>query len=552
MSLLRVILLGVLVATFSSVFAQEIEVVKSDSVAKIEGDEYVIHTVQPKQTLFSIAKTYQVKLSRIAFDNPGVLDGLKLGQALRILKSAQGETAETEVDTKTLELDGDYVLYTVPPKQTLYAISKEYNTTVSAILDANPELADGLKVGSTIRVPVPKMLGKITTEKVKMVGLPQMVKQKIVESYSDTKSSLTIPAKVALLLPFYLTQNDTIQARKLEEEPEEVYERSEIGLAFYQGFLMAVDTLSRLGEKVDVTVIDTENRPWKIQQLIKKGELDNYDLIIGPLYGKVFNEVAKHAYNKCIPIVSPTLKSSGVFDSNDYALRMIPSEESMIKQLGKHLSQSDSTYNIIAHYGTERELQLLTQFMKGVKMSGMHSATFKTVDLSKASRDSLKRSLSVVGRNNLIMLSDNEVKMASLLRAMTNWMEDAYIVLYAPHSWQGFKNVEMDYFEEFRLHSPTPFHVDYQRVDVQLFVQNFRLKYKAEPSTFAFRGYDLGVHLIRNIDGVREHGLDYLTTVIESGFQSDFDWVRLPNGGIENSFSHIIDFTNYELKIAVD
>ena len=122
-----------------SLFAQEAEVAKSDSVAKIEGELYSIHLVEAKQTLFSIAKTYEVKLSRIAFDNPGVLDGLKLGQALKILKSAQGETKPTEIENESLELDGQYVLYKVPRKQTLYSISKEYNTTVSAILDANPE-----------------------------------------------------------------------------------------------------------------------------------------------------------------------------------------------------------------------------------------------------------------------------------------------------------------------------------------------------------------------------------------------------------------------------
>ena len=57
--------------------AQDFTVEKSDSTAKIEGEFYIIHIAQPRQTLFSIAKTYEVKLSRIAFDNPGVLDGLK-------------------------------------------------------------------------------------------------------------------------------------------------------------------------------------------------------------------------------------------------------------------------------------------------------------------------------------------------------------------------------------------------------------------------------------------------------------------------------------------
>ena len=192
--------------------AQEFTVEKSDSVAKIEGELYVIHTVQPKQTLFSIAKTYEVKLSRIAFDNPGVLDGLKLNEPLRILKTAVGETKPVEVTEETLELDGDYVLYTVPKQQTLYAISKEYNTTISSILDANPELAYGLKVGSTIRIPTPKIFGdrKITGEKkemkMEMIGLPDIIRTPFLSSVSDSVKRTV--SKISLLLPVYLDLNE--------------------------------------------------------------------------------------------------------------------------------------------------------------------------------------------------------------------------------------------------------------------------------------------------------------------------------------------------------
>ena len=182
----------------------------------------------------------------------------------------------------------------------------------------------------------------------------------------------------------------------------------------------------------------------------------------------------------------------------------------------------------------------------------MKPAAFPTIDMSKATRDSLRRSLSLTDRNNVILLSTSEVKMASLLRAMTKWSEDAYIVGYAPNAWQGFKNVEMDYFDAFRVHLPTPFHVDYENLEVQYFVQKFRKTYMTEPSTFAFRGYDLGNHLIQNLSDVRALGLDYLQSVVESGFQSNFRWKRTPNGGLENASPKIVDYTNYQLKIASD
>lgn len=543
------ILILIILTSGLALFAQDAEVAKSDSVAKIEGKLYSIHVVEARQTLFSIAKTYEVKLSRIAFDNPGVLDGLKLGQTLKILKSAQGETKPKDVETESLELDGQYVLYKVPKKQTLYSISKEYNTTVSAILDANPELSEGLKVGSTIKIPVPKMLGVEKDVKVEMVGLPDIVVKEVTEQLETKPFN---GGRIALMLPMYLTENDTIEARRLQEEPEEVYKRSEIGLAFYQGFLLALDTLKKQGFEVDVEVIDTENRPWKIQQMVKEGELNQFDLIVGPLYGKVFNEVAKFGYENCIPVITPTLKNNKVVAENNYVLKLIPSEETMVSKMGEHLAQSDSTKNIVVYYGGGGEEKLLWSFRRGLEASGMKPASFPSIDLSESSRDSLRNMLSLVDRNNIVLLSSNEVKMASLMRAMAKWSEDAYIVAYVPSAWKSFKNVEMDYFDAYRIHRPEMFHVDYEQLEVQYFVQKFREVYKTEPSTFAFRGYDLANHLIKNLQGIHDEGPAYLERVVESGLQTNFHWKRVADGGLENAAPKIVDYTNYQLKIATD
>ena len=529
---------------------QEFTVEKTDSVAKIDGEVYLIHTVQPKQTLFSIAKAYEVKLSRLAFDNPGVLDGLKLGQTLRILKSALGESVEVQPTTEKLELDGEYVLYTVPAKQTLYAISKEYNTTVTAILDANPELADGLKVGSVIRVPVPKMLSAESPQKVEMVGLPDIVKKqafkKLGEEIVRTKSN------VVLMLPLYLSLNDTLGKKILLQEEEQVYDKSELALQFYEGFLMAMDTLYAMGYEINLKVIDTENRPWKVRKLVESGALKNADLIIGPLYSKVFAEVEQFAHLNCIPLVSPTIKSSGIIQHNPYVFKIIPSEESMISHMGQYLNRSDSTVNIIVHYGAADEEKMAWKFRQGLGNSGMDIPPFPVYNINKSGSDSLRNRLSLSKRNKLIFLSNNQVRLAGLIRKISGWTEDAYIVGYAPNSWQGFKNLEVDHFDELRIHMPTAMHVDYDDLSVQELVLKFRALYNAEPTSFAFRGYDIAMHFIRNLDGIKEMDVQYMESVQESGIQSDFGWKQLPDGGFENTKARMIDYTGLELKLAKD
>lgn len=516
----------------SHVAAQDFVVQKSDSTVQIEDETYLIHTVEAKQTLFSIAKAYEVKLSRIAFDNPGVLDGLKLGQSLRILKSALGETLPLEVSGEMLELDGEFVLYTVPKQQTLYAISKEFNTTIQAILDANPSLSEGLKVGSVIRVPVPKIFEAKDSTKVEMIGLPDIVRTRV--SKSDTVLGQMISSNVSnvvLALPLYLDLNDTVSVNQLEGEEESIYSKSEIGLQFYEGFLLALDTLSKLGYNVNVKVVDTENRPWKVRKLVAQGEFKKADLILGPLYSKVFSEVDKYAFDNCIPIVSPTIKGSSIIANNDYVFKLIPSDEAMTVGLGEYVAQSDSTNNLILHYGSSEEKAMLSRFRQGLQASEMQSASFPAYNLSTTSLDSIKLLVSLTQRNNVVILSNNQVKLAGLTRKISGWAEDAYIVAYVPSTWPNFRNLEIDHFDELRVHLPTSFFIDYEDVEVQHFVKTFREKYAAEPSTFAFRGYDIAMHFIKNISMIKSEGIDFMSAVKSTGLQSSLNWKKLNNGG---------------------
>lgn len=531
-------------------YAQEVSVQISDSLAIIDGETYFIHQVESKQTLFSIASTYEVKLSRIAFDNPGVMDGLKLGQLLKILKSAQGETIPKEVTGEKLELDGEYVLYKVPRRQTLYAISKEYNTTVAAIIDANPELVNGLKVRSTIRIPVPKLLEQKSDERVEMVGLPDIVKEEPIATQVGKVGNQ--PSHITLMLPLYYDLNDTVDVNKLEDEEETIYKKSEIALQFYEGFLMALDTLKGLGYEVKLNVIDTENRPWKVRKLVEQGALKNTDLIIGPLYSKVFNEVSQYAYENCIPLVSPTIKGNSIVERNNYVFKQIPSEQSMVFEMGRYLSQSDSTTNMVLHYGATDEQKLLWRFRQGLEANGLQPVNFPAYDIYKTGSDSIKQRLSLQGRNNIVILSNNQVKLAGLIRMLTGWSEEAYIVGYAPSKWQRFKNLEIDHFDALRVHIPTAFHIDYEDEQVERFVQKFRLKYQGEPSTFAFRGYDLAMHFIRNMNAIKYLGPDYMLAVEETGLQSAFGWIQLPNGGYENTRPRMVDYTGLQLKLATD
>ncbi len=128
------------------------EIKDSIGIEKKDGKTFVLHQVEAKETLYSIAKRYAAKVEDIKSTNPEIGEGIKIGQTLRIpykgiVQAVPGSNSSSS-DTKT------YKTHTIEKKETLYAVSKKYGVTVEEITKANPGIENGLKEGQLIRIPV--------------------------------------------------------------------------------------------------------------------------------------------------------------------------------------------------------------------------------------------------------------------------------------------------------------------------------------------------------------------------------------------------------------
>jgi hypothetical protein len=80
------------------------------------------------------------------------------------------------------------------------------------------------------------------------------------------------------------------------DEPEEMFygffRESENYLKFYEGVLLAVDSLQRTGMRIVLNVFDTQQNPDSIRKYIYAASFLETDLIIGPVFPNVQKEVA--------------------------------------------------------------------------------------------------------------------------------------------------------------------------------------------------------------------------------------------------------------------
>lgn len=112
-------------------------------------EKNIEHTVSKGETISEIAKYYNVKPSEIYDLNPEARKGIKYKAVLLIPVKAKKNTAVSAKGEKN-----PAAVHEVLPKETLYGIAKQYNTTINDLYKINPDLENqGLKIGQVIYVP---------------------------------------------------------------------------------------------------------------------------------------------------------------------------------------------------------------------------------------------------------------------------------------------------------------------------------------------------------------------------------------------------------------
>lgn len=78
------ILIAGLLMLGNVVFAHTSILTDSVGVEKINGKSYIIHAVEEKETLFAISRRYKTPVNEIVQNNEGLKQGLKIGQRIRV------------------------------------------------------------------------------------------------------------------------------------------------------------------------------------------------------------------------------------------------------------------------------------------------------------------------------------------------------------------------------------------------------------------------------------------------------------------------------------
>ena len=117
----------------------------------------IVHKVAPKETLYSISRTYGVSMEDIRAWNGLADNALAIGQELVIRKSASSlPTRPQPVQHETPQPISRKGVHTVQQGQTLFSIARQYEVSVDELKTWNNLQSNELSIGQTLFVTAPE------------------------------------------------------------------------------------------------------------------------------------------------------------------------------------------------------------------------------------------------------------------------------------------------------------------------------------------------------------------------------------------------------------
>lgn len=505
---------------------ETIKIPRYKKVIKIESPESLTapYTVLPKEGKWRIAYKFGITVNELEALNPNMGDVLQEGQIIQVPNKEK---------TDIKQVDERYSYYTVLPKEGFYRLKLKLGLEQSELEALNPELKEGgLKEGMVLKIPYNSSMGA-SQEESQAVSLENRM-----FSNNTTKH-------LVVMLPFRLNrvEIDSIKDAKNKILQDQLLSNS---LDFQSGVLTALDSLKELGISLKVDVYDTRNEKSYISTLLRTHDFNTVDAVIGPLLNDNFQLVASELKGANVPVISPTGKGIQLYDN---VFQSRPDDEVIKNKLINYVKSKKDTAHVV-----------IISDSKSIEVRDMLKREFPTASLINSRKGKSGNDLNYVtiadiegalrqGKNIVFLETESPglvSNVTSILNSKIN--KDTQIILVTTNMNRAFEGDEVSNYDLSNLQlcyaSIGRFNSD---EGGNSFVDRYKRKYGETPSKMATRGFDLTMDVVLRLvtasslyTSVKD---DELTEYVEN----KFSYKKKMFGGYYNDSVYLVQYNNLHI-----
>jgi hypothetical protein len=351
------------------------------------------------------------------------------------------------------------------------------------------------------------------------------------QSIAQNKSLI----KIALLMPFC--------AEEINKNPN--HKNADLGNAcreYYQGLLIAADSLKNAGFNFEITVFDTERDTVKFKKILDNEGVQYADFIIGPVI-KEGQLMMQHFKNKKSAFhLSPLFTFTKTKINDERAISAYPDLTFYADYFVGYLNKNSSVGNVIVLVGKDFSDKSLANYLKQI-IKPEFPLKVKLVELAKIT--DIYKNLSKESDNFIFFASDDENQINTALKIIADTSSTFKMNTFGLRKVLDFNINNTEYWLKSNLHVITPFYIDYSNIMTKKFIENYRLFYETEPNEFAFVGYDQFISTVSTFEQTNGIFKD-LNKITPFSLLANRYLLKEKNNapGLQNSYLHILKYTD--------
>ncbi|MCM1312607.1 MAG: LysM peptidoglycan-binding domain-containing protein [Bacteroides sp.] len=488
---------------------QKIQIPQSDNGT-------VHHTIHAGETLYSITRKYGITAQELCDANPGLsATNFRAGEVIVIPKPTSA--AHTENIAAPKQKSGCKQMYCVEKKETIYSISKKFGIAENELLAANPNIK-GAKIKKGQYLCIPYSASDTEPE-----PQPEDVFKQLEPEVKMFKS-----VKAALILPFNLeTENKSSENLKM--------------LDFYEGFLLAVDSLKTCGMSVDLYVYDEKGSSASvIDNILSQPMMKYVNMIVGPVKAEHIPAVSKFAEDNDICLVVPFSSKDFVANSATHTFQINAPQASVYNKVYTLFMEQNPDVNVVFVGMNDKndKSDYIIGFKKALDAKGISYQRISFTEIDKL-QNVLKS-----GKKNILIPSSGSQNAFEQLVGRLNALESTgtyNISMFGYPEWQAFSAKSKKNLAKYGAVFFASFYNDASSSRTAQFERKFskwfnRSQYNSYPR-YGLLGYDVAAFFIK---GMNDYGTSFVSNqknIKYHSLQNPFDFERKNNwsGFVNNS-----------------
>ncbi|WP_405565549.1 LysM peptidoglycan-binding domain-containing protein [Polaribacter sp. Asnod6-C07] len=507
---------------------------------------YIQYKVKQGETMSKIAEKLAMKTPDLKRLNPDVegeprantflvVPEKKLNNFNNQVKESAEVVSDSIVNTSDLdeeeklleEIKEQFVVYEVKKGDTFYSLNKTFDVSRGELLQLNPELKEGLKVGMLL--------------KIKEIPLEIVSEEIFYNDYIDRNKDL----KVALLLPFrtHKYRNDSLTLKEIFDRNSTLLN---ITTDFYLGAEIAIDSLRRKGVDVEFNVYDTgDRRSNQITNIISRNNLNSNDVVIGPLYSE---EVRTVASNVNIPVIYPVYSDDQSGFSSSNIVKTSPEKKVFREELEKYIIENFNKVETIEDNNTLVDEQTIieTPIIEKGNIIIVTDESSASKQSSRTIQNNLNFGLDAVvnilspqkgyiakerflellkpnAKNWVIIATDKNVAVSDAINSLISLPEETTVKVFTFDKGRVYDKIDNRKLAKIGFTYVSDEFVDENSLNTRIFNQQYQKKNKALPSFYATKGFDITYDILIRLAS----GYDLKSTLNEGmsvRIESKFDY----------------------------